>query len=112
MVETRNGMKSTYTYFPKTHYLQLPILIGLSILYCTANYAICTTTSTIGRHMSFTSLKYSPLRNVLSKQELLGSTILDTTAKNTPSCREITKDFCTTGEKVRSHRKPRAIKRT
>lgn len=84
------------------HYLQLPILTGL---YCTANCAIYTTTSRIGQHMTCMTLKYSPLRNVLSEHELLGTTIFET-AMNIPSCRENTKDLYTTREKVRSHRKP------
>jgi len=33
MVENSSRMKSTYKYFPKMHYLQLPILTGLGILY-------------------------------------------------------------------------------
>jgi len=93
------------------HHLQLPILTGHSILYCTASCAICTTTSRIGQHVTCKSLKYSPLRNALSEHELLGTTIFET-AMSTPSCRETTKDLYTTGEKVRSHRKPRAIKTT
>jgi len=104
MVEIRSRMKATYKYFPQIRYLQLPILTGLSILHCTANCAICTT-SRIGQHMTCMSLKYSPLRNVLSEHELLGTTIFET-ATNTPSCRETTKDLYTTREKVRSHRKP------
>jgi hypothetical protein len=105
MVEIRSRMKLTYKYFPKMHYLQPPTLTGRSILYCTANCAICTTISRIGQHMTFMSLQYSPLRNVLSEHELLGTRILET-AMNTPSCRKTTKDLYTTGQKVRSHRKP------
>jgi len=55
--------------------------------------------------MTFMSLQYAPLRNVLSEHELLGTRIFET-AMNTPSCRETTKDLYTTGQKVRSHRKP------
>jgi hypothetical protein len=105
MVEIRSRRSRPTNTFRKMHYLQLPILTGLSILYCTTKCAICTTTSRIGQHMTCLSLKYSPLRNVLSEHELLGTTIFET-AMNTPSCRETTKDLYTTGEKVRSHRKP------